>query len=344
MITMKRYITGSRIAGLFSSSVVPVLILICLYLISLQNYLLFHGIVELAGIAVAICTFFIVWNTRGIITNTFFLIIGISFLYIGSIDLLHTLAYKGMGVFPGAGADLPTQLWIAARIFQSVAFFTAAFCIGRSITRDHRYDTGLIVLSCTLVWGLLVGSIFSWQIFPSCYLEGSGLTQFKIISEYVISSVLIATIIILYIRRRAFDPEIWKLLAVAQIFLILGELAFTSYISVYGFMNMLGHLFRLASVYLFYMAIVVVSLTQPYNLLFRELKGNETALQESETRFRSLFEHMIEGNALHELVYDEQNQAVDYRILAVNPGYEKILHINHEDVVGRLEQGRVSRI
>lgn len=316
-------------------SVIP-LFIIGLSLISIRNYLLFHTIVELAGIAVAFCIFFIVWNTRRIITNTYFLIVGISLFFTGSIDLFHTLAYKGMGVFPWAGPDLPTQLWIAARLFQSGAFLIAALMIERSITRDRRYDIGIIITVCSFVWAIMMSSIFLLHNFPSCFVEGRGLTGFKVASEYGISALFILSIILLYRNRHKFYPEVWWFLAGTQVFLIFGELAFTSYISVYGFTNMLGHLFRLISVYLLYRAIVVVSLSQPYHLLFRELKKNEDALVESENRYRSLFEHMIEGNALHEIIYDNKQQAVDYRILAVNPGYEKILHLKHEEVVGKL--------
>jgi PAS domain S-box-containing protein len=270
--------------------IIAAIILIALYFISLQNYLLFHGIVELAGIAVALCIFIIVWNTRKLITNTFFLIVGISFLFTGSFDLVHTLAYKGMGVFAGAGSDLPTQLWIAARYFQSVTFLIATLFIGKSITKNRKYDTEIIIITFTLACSLLYASILVWQNFPHCFIDGSGLTPFKIISEYIISAIFVASIIVIYVKRKAFDYEVWQLLLAALIFMILGELAFTSYISVYGFMNMLGHLFRLISVYLFYRAFVVVSLTRPYNLLFRELKENENALRESEERYRAIYD------------------------------------------------------
>ena len=270
------------------------IILIALYLISTVNYLLFHGIVELAGIAVAFSIFIIVWNTRRVITDGFFLIIGISFLFFGSIDLVHTLAFKGMGVFPGNSSDLPTQLWIAARYFQSITFLVATLFIGRSITRNRKYDVGIIIAACTAACTLLIASIFVWQNFPHCFIESSGLTPFKIASEYIISLIFIATIAILYLKREHFDPTVWKFLIAAQVFLILGELAFTSYISVFGFMNMLGHLFRLLSVYLFYRAFVVISLTRPYDLLLRELKVNEDRLRDNRGKYRDLVENIDE--------------------------------------------------
>jgi len=237
--------------------------------------------VELAGIAVAFAIFVIVWNTRKNITDTFFLLTGISFLFIGSIDFIHTLAYKGMGIFPGDNADLPTQLWIAARYFQSITFLIAALLAGRSITRDRKYDAGIFLSGCAVATALLLTGIFISGQFPHAFVEGSGLTPFKIGSEYIISLVMLVTIGVLVLKRDTFDRTVWGYLIAAQIFLIAGELAFTSYVNVFSFMNMLGHLFRLVSVYLFYRAIVVATLTRPFDTLFRELG-------ESERKYRSL--------------------------------------------------------
>ncbi|MEI8331321.1 MAG: MASE3 domain-containing protein [Methanomicrobiales archaeon] len=68
----------------------------------------------------------------------------------------------------------------------------------------------------------------------------------------------------------------------AQVFLLAGELAFTSYVSVHESMNLLGHQFRVASVYFFYRAIVVAGLTRPHDLLYWELKQNEISLRRRE--------------------------------------------------------------
>ena len=57
----------------------------------------------------------------------------------------------------------------------------------------------------------------------------------------------------------------------------------------------------------------------------------ENALVENEARFRSLFDNMAEGMSLHQLVYDETGNAVDYRIIDVNPAFEKILGIKAEN-------------
>ncbi len=60
------------------------------------------------------------------------------------------------------------------------------------------------------------------------------------------------------------------------------------------------------------------------------------ALRESETRFRTLFDTMMEGVSLHEIIYDERGKAVDYRIISTNPAFEKHTGLKSEQVLGQL--------
>ncbi len=61
----------------------------------------------------------------------------------------------------------------------------------------------------------------------------------------------------------------------------------------------------------------------------------ESALRESEQRYRGLFETMKEGFALHEIICDEQGIPIDYRFLDVNPAFERLTGLSREHVVGR---------
>ncbi len=65
-------------------------------------------------------------------------------------------------------------------------------------------------------------------------------------------------------------------------------------------------------------------------------KQAELALRASEERFHNLFDSMAEGVALHELLLDENQQPVEYRILEVNAAYVSILDIDPAKVVGQL--------
>lgn len=54
-----------------------------------------------------------------------------------------------------------------------------------------------------------------------------------------------------------------------------------------------------------------------------ERKQSETALRESESRYRDLFNSMDEGFCIIEMIFGEKEQAVNYRFLEVNPGFKK---------------------
>lgn len=58
------------------------------------------------------------------------------------------------------------------------------------------------------------------------------------------------------------------------------------------------------------------------------------ALMESEHKYHSLYFSMSEGFALHRLVYDKNNIAVDYVILDVNPAFEVHTGIKRNDALG----------
>ncbi len=62
--------------------------------------------------------------------------------------------------------------------------------------------------------------------------------------------------------------------------------------------------------------------------------ANQTA--SGEEKFHKLFTRLYEGGCLHELVYDSDGTPVDYRILDINPAYERITGFKREAVVGAL--------
>ena len=81
-----------------------------------------------------------------------------------------------------------------------------------------------------------------------------------------------------------------RLLAASIVVTIASELAFTFYVSAYGFSNLVGHYLKIVSFFLIYRALIELGLRKPYDLLFRDLKRREEVLRESEQQYRALFE------------------------------------------------------
>ena len=111
---------------------IALIVLIGLFFASQYNYLLFHSVAEIFSILIAWSIFIIAWNSRRFSDNNYFLFIGIAYLFIGGIDLVHTLAYSGMPIYIGYDANLPTQLWIAARYLESFSLLLAPLLIKRT--------------------------------------------------------------------------------------------------------------------------------------------------------------------------------------------------------------------
>lgn len=66
-----------------------------------------------------------------------------------------------------------------------------------------------------------------------------------------------------------------------------------------------------------------------------ERKLAETALRQSETRYRELFASMTEAFALHEIILDEKGNPIDYRFLEANPAFEAMTGLKPSEIIGK---------
>lgn len=249
-----------------------------LYFISQYNYLFFHTVAELFPVVIAWSFFIIAWNTKGIIKSDVIIFLGVAYLFIGGIDILHAFSYQGFNFIVGAdkGANPATQLWIIARYMESVTLATALFLLSKKV------NIGLGFITYGAFFIIAICSIFAWDIFPDCYITGSGLTPFKKYSEYTIIVIFTTTLCLLHHKRELFGKKIYPLIASALIFKILSELSFTLYVDIYGLLNFIGHVLKVISFYLMYMVLIRFGLSEPYKALFKGLSN-------SEKRYRQMF-------------------------------------------------------
>ncbi len=74
-----------------------------------------------------------------------------------------------------------------------------------------------------------------------------------------------------------------------------------------------------------------------------ERKSIAARLDESEKRYRNLFESMEEGFALCEMVYDASGKPIDFRYIDVNPAFARLTGLPVERVNGQHREGTDSR-
>lgn len=243
-----------------------------LYASSFYSFILFHSLIEVVCVVVILTIFVLAWNTRKYLDNHYILFIGISFLSVSSFELVHLFAYKGFGVFPEYDANLPTQLWIAFRYMFSISMLIAPFFITR------RLNVVVAITIYVFITAALFQAIFS-GVFPDCFIEGKGLTSFKIYSEFIIIFILIASLFLLIKKHTLFKASVFKMLVCSIVSAIAADAFFTRYLSVFGQANLIGHFFLFLSAALIYKAIVVTGLNDPMGIIFRNLERSEERLR-----------------------------------------------------------------
>ncbi|MFB3896041.1 MAG: MASE3 domain-containing protein [bacterium] len=272
------------------------IIILWLTVVGYTQFLLFHGIVELICIIFASCIFTFAWNTRQNMENNYLFNIGIAYFFVALFEALYTLNYKGMNLFPRLSVNIPVQLWIAARYLESIALFIAPVFLRRKI--EPLY----LVIGYMVATLLLITSIFVWQIFPTCFIEGKGYTSFKLSSEILICLILVAGIIHLYFRRRDFDRDVADFMVLAMLMLIAAQVMFAFNSTPYHVPNMIAYYFKIIAFYLVYKAIVETGLTKPYAMLFRNLKQSEENFKAANIQLQK--EQMFKDQFLRLTVHD----------------------------------------
>ena len=241
---------------------VPLLLSLPLVGIAQYNFLLFHTLAEFFAVFVAFLIGVVAWNTFQFSRNHYLMYLGCGYLWIGLLDILHTLSFPGIGVFPVSGMNMTLGFWIGTRLLEVMVLLTAPFFLRHTLWRTPAsIGFGLFSMLLTLaVWR---------DFFPELHVPGTGLTPVKVYSEYLIILLLAGAMAHLWMRRMLIEPRILLLMFWSIGLTMASELMFTQYINPNDQVIMVGHLFKLASYWLIFAAIVQTGLEEPFRILAR---------------------------------------------------------------------------
>jgi diguanylate cyclase (GGDEF)-like protein/PAS domain S-box-containing protein len=241
------------------------------------HYLLFHTMAELFAIVVSFSIFMLTWVGHRYLTNGYLVVLGAAYCAIGLVDIFHTLTFRGMNLFPDVSPNYTTQFWLVARFMEALALLCAPFVLSK---KPNFY----LCSAAFLALALGASGAVTLQIFPATFVDGNGLTPFKVYSEYLIIGMMTLALVMLYRARPHFESRIFFLLTTSLVLAVITEFSFTRYGSFYDFTNELGHYFRFLTVALAFMAIVITGVRQPMDLFFREvdLLNKKLALSEEQ--------------------------------------------------------------
>ena len=253
---------------------VPILLTCSLLPTLLLSMALFHTLVELFAIVIALMSFFVAWNTFPLSRNNTFLFLGCGYFWVGILDLLHTLTFEGVALIPGLGIGSTIQYWILSRYFEALVLLCAIFA-GKYNIRPLS-----IMLAMSLVTILAVYEQVN-QWLPVMFIPGEGLTSAKIVSEYLIILILCCAAIGFYRKPQSVGSDNAKLIILSIVFTILAELNFTLYTGFKELPLVLGHVFKLFSFWMIYRVLVESSLLMPVRSLSQIVESYDASTDET---------------------------------------------------------------
>lgn len=241
-----------------SSWLIPISLAVLLIMSSFYSFTLFHTLAELFAIIIAILMCVVAWQMYPFTKNNFLMYLGVGYFWIACLDMAHALSYKGLAIIPGSTVDTPIQIWIIARYFEAILLASAPWFLVNELNRKNIF----VLFGLGTVSALYL--IINTNLFPYAFIEGQGLTTFKVVSEYIIIAILFVAIFLLKKQEELLDKSIVNVMIIAIVLTIAAEMAFTVYIDLFGLSNLVGHIFKLFSFWLIFMAMVKTTLKEPF--------------------------------------------------------------------------------
>ncbi|MDD4046755.1 MAG: MASE3 domain-containing protein [Tissierellia bacterium] len=245
-------------------------------IMSVATYLTWHNLFEFLSIIASFSIFIVTYYIYEESGNLRSMMLACAFFSMAFIDTFHTLSFKGMADFFVANltANRATTFWILSRLIGSTGFLISALIPEYKTTNLNKWV--FIIPISILVICLLIIVTYAAEFFPVMYIENYGLTNTKIVLEYIVVIIMIITFLIVEREYRRTNKRLNYLIMIALILSIFSEFAFISYGSVYDAYNYLGHLYKVIAYFFLFKAIYAESVSIPY----RELKNARNELKD----------------------------------------------------------------
>ncbi|MGC7873424.1 MASE3 domain-containing protein [Desulfosporosinus sp. SYSU MS00001] len=272
-------------------------------------YLALHTILETFSIVVSLTISFQCIILYPYTKSDRRLFLGILFLMVGFLDMLHTLSYKGMPFFGlSITGERATYFWLVARISEA---------IGLVLYSLNRIPRKKVILTFGLTYLITVCFIVVklGYLLPPMLNKAGGVTGLKVIVEYIICFLDIAAIFLLSTKSLN-DREESNYLIYALFLMLLSEIIFTFYKNVYDIDTFIGHVFKVIGFSFLLRSILVNNVKKPF---IREIT--------SKHNFDKVFQFAPVGLAILE--------KSSYVFLEVNESFGNYLKIPLPDIIGK---------
>lgn len=294
----------------------PVILVALLLYAKTESYLLFHTLAELFAIFVALIMSIVAWQMYSFTRNNYLVFLGCGYFWVAFLDLMHTMTFPGMNMFPAVtNTNFTVQFWIYGRYFEAMLLLVSPVFLYKSLSRIGTFASMSVV---ALAGYVMVMS----NAMPVMFVQGKGLTDAKIYSEYFIIAVLFLSILLLWKKREYIDRRILNLVVISIVLTMFSEMAFTFYVRVYDISNILGHILKLFSYWLIYTAVIRTTLREPFAAMARNVStydavpeailavdsnGKVYQANKSAISLSGMTASQLTGQSCHELFHPQTN-------------------------------------
>jgi diguanylate cyclase (GGDEF)-like protein/PAS domain S-box-containing protein len=219
-----------------------------------KTFVFWHTAVEVFSVVVAMLIFVTGYRAILSVRKGAVVWLGVAFLGVGLLDFLHTMSYVGMPDVVSLNSPQKSIFFLlAARMLAAVALLV--YAVLPAVQEVSRLKKRLALLVVLAVVGVLGYGGLRWpDRLPALFVQGQGLTPLKIGLEWLIISLHVVTLAVLWRRRLELIHECVMALGFAVALSAVSELFFTmlGVIDNDG-ANVLGHLYKVvAYLYLFH--------------------------------------------------------------------------------------------
>jgi PAS domain S-box-containing protein len=265
--------------------------------------------------------------------------IGIGSCFVGIIDLLHALSYPGIGIFVEASINLATQLPIISGFIWSITLLMSNIFIIKPI---KKFPGVAIYIVFTLFLISSIAFVFYFKVFPPTYIDGHGLTNFKIVSEYTIILILLVSGIFFYKNRKILDNTLFRYVVTSILLGIISRFSLTLLRNdISDISNIIAHIFKVIWFLCIYKGIVQVGLQRPLDMLSNRLNEVGASLKYESRKRKEMEDILIENEKCYELLIENNKDAIfvhsEGRIVFANQVATKFTAVvTPKDLIGTL--------
>lgn len=241
-------------------------------LLSFYNFYIFHLSVIIYSVIICFIILIIILNTHQIISNNYYIFLGITFGFIGFFEILHAFFFLEINFLPFLTSDIAGQIWYLNR-FTLVLAILIPLALGNNKLKIKRVLTIFILYTVSILITIIY---FNIPLFD--YIPNINTSYFSLNNSYII---IILAFITLYILRKSssnFNKFHYMNMETAVIFLLISESFFLFEPSLGDLSTVFGHISRLLTFYFIYRSVVLIGLKEPYNSIFYKLMQSNKKL------------------------------------------------------------------